>query len=259
MYFVSYSYGKQGLCKDYGDDMGVTSSGKYMTASEACCECKGDSSATHVADHTPAPETTPAPGPSTGTILVASGSAGDLWVKAHNTRRSEWGGKWGLELNNVKWNADLAAQAQVWATYLLEKKCGGLEHVSENCLKGCGENLAYNQIAPDKAVTNIEEVLERWTEKEIAGDPAKAGHASQVLWKGTKDIGCADAVGQCSDGFNTAVQVCRYFPSGNFNCDGHCIDSVKKNAMSIDDRFKAIPAITKQNSCIKGEIPNFTA
>lgn len=38
----------------------------------------------------------------------------------------------------------------------------------------------------------------------------KTGHFSQLVWKGTKSVGCAWA--ECPFGFNVA---CEYFPRGN--------------------------------------------
>lgn len=122
-----------------------------------------------------------------------------------------------------------------------------------------GENNHISQSYPEADPKNLAKVLNDWTEDEIAdtAHPEKAGHASQVLWVGTTKIGCGYSTGTCSDGWKAAVSVCRYFPAGNYNCDGHDIDCVKKNTMTVDS-----DAAMKSNSvvdqCLKTEVSNYS-
>ena len=51
-----------------------------------------------------------------------------------------------------------------------------------------------------------------WVESEIDLDPPENGHLTQVLWRATTWVGCADA----SNG-DYHIQVCRYARPGNCN------------------------------------------
>ena len=230
-------------CTKYATDVGTD--GKKVI--ESCCVCGGGSTAGS------------GTGPTNPTVVitaetVAPGSAGadaDLWVNAHNARRQKYSKDWNLDLKPVGWNEDLATQAQAWADHLIAKKCGSIPHSSQKC-HNQGENNAQQQRMPGPVDKNITKVLTAWTEVEIAGDPEYAGHASQVLWKGTTAIGCGYATGTCSDGWATAVQVCRYFPAGNLNCAGHCIDSVKNNQMEVDG-MATMKSTSDMHECLKKE------
>lgn len=62
-----------------------------------------------------------------------------------------------------------------------------------------------------------DDVLIRWVEREIDLNPPKNLHLTQVLWRPTKYMGCADAMREYDDGTRCHVQVCRYVRTGNCN------------------------------------------
>jgi len=72
-----------------------------------------------------------------------------------------------------------------------------------------GENLAKNGGQDQPATENV---LSRWVEDEAALNYPANGHLTQVLWRATKYVGCADARSG-----NTHVQACRYARPGNCN------------------------------------------
>ncbi|CAJ1934658.1 unnamed protein product [Cylindrotheca closterium] len=231
-------------CTEYASDVGTDN--KNVT--EACCVCGGGSTGGSVSNST---ANAAHPVAVTASTVAPGAAGGDAakWVEAHNKRRKKYSKEWGYEYKAVGWNEDLAAQAQAWADHLIAKECGNIPHLTKKC-RTEGENNAQEQSDPRPPVKNIDGVLTAWTEEEIAGDPAMADHASQVLWKDTTAIGCGYATGTCSDGWETAVQVCRYFPSGNLNCGGPCIDAVKKNIMQVDNT-KPMKSTSDMHKCLK--------
>ncbi|CAJ1945015.1 unnamed protein product [Cylindrotheca closterium] len=233
-------------CREYASD--VLTDNKNVT--EACCVCGGGSTGGSVSTST---ANAAHPVAVTASTVAPGAAGGDAakWVEAHNKRRKKYSKEWGYEYQAVGWNEDLAAQAQAWADHLIAKECGNIPHLTKKC-RTEGENNAQEQSDPRPPVKNIDGVLTAWTEEEIAGDPAMADHASQVLWKDTTAIGCGYATGTCSNGWETAVQVCRYFPGGNLNCGGPCIDAVKKNIMPVDNT-KPMKSTSDMHKCLKKE------
>jgi pathogenesis-related protein 1 len=163
------------------------------------------------------------------TFLVTSFStqAGDVvssnMLSAHNTWRSEVGSP------ALKWSADLQAKAQTWADQLKGKGCG-MKH------SGPGENLYWAsaqksasgkdadgnwiwknslQAVSDKKVVDSWGSEKQWYDYASNSCNAPAGkacgHYTQVVWKETTEVGCANAV--CDD--FSQVWVCNYAPAGN--------------------------------------------
>jgi len=106
----------------------------------------------------------------------------------------------------LKWSNALKAEAAVWARHLATQ--GRLYHDTN---KGpYGENLAMNSGGGGQPTTG--NVLSRWVEDEANLNFPANGHLTQVLWRATEWVGCADA-----HSGNTHVQVCRYARPGNCN------------------------------------------
>jgi pathogenesis-related protein 1 len=158
-------------------------------------------------------------------ILVVSIGAIPLWapvmaqegpsslaeemIEAHNQLRA------GLGLPPVTWDAGLARHAQGWADQLAAGP--GLEHSPHASRPGEGENLARI----DGGRTSATELFSGWVREgaQYALGPlncgdlssvSRTGHYTQVIWKGTRRIGCAVAYAGESQ-----VLVCRYAPPGN--------------------------------------------
>lgn len=131
-------------------------------------------------------------------------------LKAHNDKR---------KLHCVPpltWSAQLAAEAQTWAD-----KCTNTHEKGISA----GENLAFWT----PSASNGQAFQSTWyceidhydfNNPQVVGgfkkgcDPPVNGHFTQVVWKDSRQLGCAKK--SCNGG---VYWVCRYSPPGNFNAD----------------------------------------
>ncbi|XP_027058601.1 ectin-like isoform X3 [Pocillopora damicornis] len=125
----------------------------------------------------------------------------------------------------LRWSAELTRAAQEWADYLASRD----EFVHDPTLeaKGQGENLYYK--SPSKRLCNYGEfgpeclscgeIVTRWYDEEIDYDYATGEtktpfapilHFTQIVWKATREVGMATAVGH-----GKLIAVARYSPAGN--------------------------------------------
>ncbi|CAH1271496.1 GLIPR2 [Branchiostoma lanceolatum] len=155
-------------------------------------------------------------------------------LTAHNELRAKHGAP------PLKLSDKLTAHAQKWADHLAST--GNFEH-SEG--SGYGENIAMQwssggadvpargagmgrtsiamQWSSGGADVPARSFVQQWyseLEKYDFGDKSgnfqpSAGHFSQVVWKGTKELG----VGVAKDGKGMSVAVCNYNPAGNMQGD----------------------------------------
>jgi uncharacterized protein YkwD len=141
------------------------------------------------------------------TLAGAGGFASDL-LAAHNHERQRLG------IPGLKWSDRLAAQAQGWADSLADR--GAFEHSQDR--SGAGENLWMGTTgrygAEDMIGAFIDEQRDfhpgRFPDISRTGNWSDVGHYSQLIWPGTRQVGCAIARGRGND-----VLVCRYWPAGN--------------------------------------------
>ena len=165
----------------------------------------------------------------TGTTSgAASGADQQSILTIHNRERAAVG------VAPLTWSDSLAANANTWLDKLLAENGGAVEggnplrHDDVNTGKTCtlgtacqGENLARisdaRRLAPPVAAS-VEELVGRWV-GEPKG-PLALNHYTQMVWKDTKEVGCATATvrGMTSDGWHGAnvYLVCRYSPPGNY-------------------------------------------
>jgi pathogenesis-related protein 1 len=140
----------------------------------------------------------------TSAAQVASADAGGdakALLDAHNRYRAAHCA------SPLEWSPDVAKTAQAWADELARGGCK-LRHSKTNL----GEDLAggtTGTIGPERAV-------ELWYDENKSYDFAHggfsmaAGHFTQVVWKGSRHLGCGTAT--CGD---KQVWVCNYDPPGN--------------------------------------------
>ena len=147
-----------------------------------------------------------------GVLFTMPAAAADFKAEilaAHNAARAAVG------TPPLGWSDVLAADAGPWAQSLAQR--GRLEHSASGDRAGAGENLWMGTAG---AYTTAQ-MVDGWTaEREnfhpgIFPDVSKdgwqaVGHYTQMIWRGTTQVGCALAHSERWD-----VLVCRYAPAGN--------------------------------------------
>jgi pathogenesis-related protein 1 len=130
-------------------------------------------------------------------------------LQGHNRARAEVG------VGPLSWSKQLANYAQEWATHLALKKCG-FEHRPDTgeWRRNYGENLFMGTAG----YYGVADAVKAWVNEKIyykgetltAGNFHASGHYTQVVWKDTKEVGCAKA--ECK---GNIIVVCNYDPPGN--------------------------------------------
>lgn len=114
-------------------------------------------------------------------------------LDAHNTYRAKHC------VPKLAWSEQVAASAQQWADRCV------FEHQKGS---GYGENLAWGS-SPNSAVARWYNEISKYNYSN-PGFSMKTGHFTQVVWRGSKEVGGGMAI--CK-GQNFLV--CRYSPPGN--------------------------------------------
>lgn len=131
-------------------------------------------------------------------------------VTAHNAVRARVG------VGPLVWSDPLAAVAQNWADTLVAR--GRFEHSPNDAL---GENLFELQGTGAVVAATPEQVVEDWASEARDYDYRSnscrdvCGHYTQIVWRGTRAVGCAVARGAGGLG-RREVWVCEYDPAGNW-------------------------------------------
>jgi uncharacterized protein YkwD len=136
------------------------------------------------------------------TAAAADGSLAEQVLAVHNAARAA------VKTRPLVWSDKLAMAAQDWANVLITRQ--GLTHQKKSKY---GENL-YEMTG---GKSTPEAVVKVWTSEAADYDyktnrcRAACGHYTQVVWRDTKEIGCAVARRG-----NREVWVCEYSPPGNY-------------------------------------------
>lgn len=131
-------------------------------------------------------------------------------LAAHNEARDAVG------VPRLKWSAKLAGEAQEWAEHLARQ--GRMTHADPYKRRGAGENLWMGAAGYYSAETMVGGFVEErrhyrhgnFPEVSRTGNWKDVGHYTQVIWRETREVGCAVARGERED-----FLVCRYWPAGN--------------------------------------------
>lgn len=122
-----------------------------------------------------------------------------------------------LGIEPLQWNPALAASARSWAQHL--SATGRFEHAPERRVDPQGENLW----AGTRGYYGIEAMVDGWLREKryfhlgtfpnnsTTGEVEDVGHYTQLVWRRTRQVGCAMATGSRED-----VLVCRYSEAGNY-------------------------------------------
>ncbi|HYD24312.1 MAG TPA: CAP domain-containing protein [Croceibacterium sp.] len=140
----------------------------------------------------------------------ANGFARQLLAE-HNAERDRAG------VPRLAWSGKLASDAQRWAELLARE--GGMRHSSNEQRPGAGENLWMGSAgyfgARDMIGAFVSEkrhyVHAAFPKVSSTGKWEDVGHYTQVVWRDTKEVGCAVARNARDD-----FLVCRYWPAGNW-------------------------------------------
>ena len=131
-----------------------------------------------------------------------------LILAEHNKYRTEVG------VPPLAWSDRLAAGAQRWADTIAL-----LDRMKHSGTSRIGENLAYWH-GPNASLSTLIGMWER--EKQLFqlgtfpnvsrdGNWRSVGHYTQMVWRATSEVGCAEAAGAEED-----ILVCRYSEAGNY-------------------------------------------
>jgi hypothetical protein len=126
-------------------------------------------------------------------------------------------------VDRLTWSHELAQQAQSWAERLARDD--RMYHSDRESRHGAGENLWVGSVGYYSADDMIDGFLaERkkfkpgtFPQVSKTGRWQDVGHYTQIIWPGTKQVGCAVAHNRQHD-----FLVCRYFPAGNVY--GHAVN-----------------------------------
>jgi uncharacterized protein YkwD len=152
----------------------------------------------------------PAPPASTDPAMPAAaepaakqGSIAQRFVDAHNKYRAKHCAA------PLMWSTKLAAAAQKWADSLRDQGCA-FGHSGGPY----GENLAAGTIGaldPASTVTYWYDEIKHYKFPDGGFSPT-TGHFTQLVWRGTKQVGCGHS--QCK---GNDIWVCEYDPPGNWD------------------------------------------
>lgn len=149
-------------------------------------------------------------------------------VDAHNCYRADV-----FSGSLLSWDAGLAQDAQNWADYLALnytdaiRLSGQTPHATQFRADEHefdlfqGENIYLTSLSSDSShmVTAIkafgDEVVDYDYDSNTCAVDKVCGHYTQVVWKNTSTVGCAEAISQTGGVFNT-ITVCRYYTPGNY-------------------------------------------
>lgn len=154
---------------------------------------------------------TPAVHPVATPVLRRTDPLAAAMLAGHNRERASAG------LPALAWSDRLAVDAAIHARFLADT--GRFEHAVQPAGRTReGENL----FAGTRGGYSLDEMLAAWTGERTdfvnmptpgfsrSGNWATVGHYTQIMWRETRQVGCAIASGAGRD-----YLVCRYFPAGN--------------------------------------------
>lgn len=132
-------------------------------------------------------------------------------LSLHNAERDRTG------VPRLAWSGKLAREAQQWAEVLARE--GRMRHAPRDVSGGAGENLWMGPAGYYGADVMIGAFVDEkrlylhrpFPEVSRSGKWQDVGHYTQVVWRDTKEVGCAVARGAKDD-----FLVCRYWPAGNW-------------------------------------------
>jgi hypothetical protein len=133
------------------------------------------------------------------------------FLESHNTRRKAWHERYNKRYVPLKWDNSLKAEAKVWAVTLLDSCGKGMYHDPGTKYGECA--TANQGTGSFGKLHTPDEIIRKFVEREENWQPPKNSHLTQVLWRSTKFVGCAEASKSMGKG-TCHTQVCRYARPG---------------------------------------------
>jgi len=154
------------------------------------------------------PPATPSPPPAPAVSGPVTAAVAEELTAAHNFWRKQ------IKAPPLTWSDELAKQAREWALTLLHK--GSLEHRPDSSY---GENIAWfagERLKPIDVVDNWGNEIEYYDyEKNVCLEDSECHHYTQIVWKDSREVGCASAWGEHPKYGIQEYWVCNYSPAGN--------------------------------------------
>lgn len=131
------------------------------------------------------------------------------WLNAHNTRREKYHEDNDKTFKPLAWSTELAAAAAQW-----------VEEIIPTCKITREQGLAEGENISARSSNGMrdegpDEIVARWSERKANQDYPENQSATQVYWRGTRYVGCADKTVTRENGTLCYVSVCRYLRPGN--------------------------------------------
>ena len=128
-------------------------------------------------------------------------------LAAHNRERAA------AAVPALRWSPELAVEARAWADHL--GRTGGFEHADgidtgENLWAGTARHYAPEDMVGLWVAEKRHFQAGRFPANSRTGRVGDVGHYTQLMWRGTDQVGCALARGREDE-----VLVCRYSHAGN--------------------------------------------
>lgn len=132
------------------------------------------------------------------------------WLDEHNIRREAYHKEHATEYRPLQWSPELAKDASDW----VEKILPTCKVVREPNLEE-GENMSvkkYNGPRDNELIVNM---LARWSDLKLEREYPDNQTMTQVMWRATRYLGCANKFIKNDDGTYCYVSICRYSRPGN--------------------------------------------
>jgi len=143
-------------------------------------------------------------------------------LQAHNEYRTKHGAE------ALTMAADLTTHAQAWADKLAKENKFAHSKCTLEGGEKIGENIAMKWTSDTSARYTGQQIVDQWYNEEPdydysgTGNVMKAGHFTQVVWKGSQQLG----IGKALDKKGKMIVVCNYRPAGNMM--GRFVDNVAR-------------------------------
>ncbi|KAL7432021.1 hypothetical protein ACHAXH_001649 [Discostella pseudostelligera] len=134
------------------------------------------------------------------------------WLTQHNTRRQTYHEANGVSYRPLVWSPILAKAASDWVN-VLASNATSCQSIAESGIDE-GENISARLVNTQLNETPAK-LLVRWSDNQANKSWPENSSRTQVMWRATRYLGCAQKVSVFADGTRCYASVCRYSRPGN--------------------------------------------